>query len=91
MFDQEDIVAVLQAAKYLTGQPASFGEGDWNEDGVFSQLDLVAALQTGSYLQGPMAVRSSVRAAVVGGGAATGVTPRVEEEAIDAMFALFRI
>ena len=29
-FDQLDIVQVLQAGKYLTGQPATWGEGDWN-------------------------------------------------------------
>ena len=51
-FDQQDIVHVLQAAKYLTGEPATFEQGDWNNDGVFNQLDLVAALQTGNYLQG---------------------------------------
>jgi hypothetical protein len=57
-FDQQDIVLVLQAAKYLTGQPATFEEGDWNGDGVFDQLDIVAALQTGNYLRGPYAVQS---------------------------------
>jgi hypothetical protein len=51
-FDQLDIVQVLQAAKYLTGQPATFEQGDWNGDGVFDQLDIVAALQTGNYLRG---------------------------------------
>ena len=57
-FDQLDIVQVLQAAKYLSGQDATFGEGDWTGDGVFDQLDIVAALQTGNYLQGPYAVRA---------------------------------
>lgn len=56
-FDQLDIVQVLQAAKYLTEEPATFEEGDWNGDGVFDQLDIVAALQTGNYLQGPYAAR----------------------------------
>jgi hypothetical protein len=56
-FDQQDIVQVLQAAKYLTGQPATFEEGDGNGDGVFDQLDIVAALQTGNYLKGPYAAR----------------------------------
>ena len=51
-FDQQDIVQVLQAAKYRTGEPAMFHEGDFNGDGVFDQLDIVAALQTGNYLQG---------------------------------------
>ena len=48
-FDQEDIVQVLQAAKYLTGESATFAEGDWNVDGVFDQLDIVAALQADNY------------------------------------------
>ena len=52
-FNQLDIVQVLQAAKYLTGNPATWQGGDWNGDGVFDQLDIVAALRTGKYLQGP--------------------------------------
>lgn len=60
-FDQRDIVEVLQAGKYLTGQPATWGEGDWNGapggfagdppsgDGVFDQNDIVAALHHGFY------------------------------------------
>ena len=63
-FDQPDIVQVLQAAKYLTDKPATWGEGDWNGgpggypgeppagDGVFDQHDIVAALQGGVYLTG---------------------------------------
>jgi hypothetical protein len=61
-FDQRDIVQVLQAAKYLTGESATWGEGDWNGgpggypgepppgNGLFDQRDIVAALQTGTYL-----------------------------------------
>ena len=53
------------AAKYLTGQVATWGEGDWNGapggsqgdppagDGLFDQLDIVAALSAGVYLTGP--------------------------------------
>ena len=55
-FDQEDVVLVLQAAKYLTGEPATWRQGDWNGDSVFDQEDIVNALQTGNYLQGPYAV-----------------------------------
>jgi hypothetical protein len=65
-FDQIDLVQVQVAAKYLTGQPATWGEGDWNGapggsagdnipppgDGQFNQLDIVAALGAGKYLQG---------------------------------------
>ena len=65
--DQLDLVKALQAAKYLTGQPATWGEGDWNGapggepgrppvgDGVFNQLDIVAAQQAGLYLTGSYA------------------------------------
>jgi hypothetical protein len=63
-FDQLDLVKVQVAAKYLTGQPATWGEGDWNAapggsvgsppqgDGQFNQLDIIAALNHGLYLTG---------------------------------------
>jgi hypothetical protein len=66
-FDQADIGQVFLANKWLTGQRATWGEGDWNGapggtpgdpptgDGVFDQLDLVAALAPGHYLTGPYA------------------------------------
>ena len=66
-FDQLDIVQVQIAAKYLTGQNATWGEGDWNAapggtpgdppagNGLFDQLDIVAALANGLYLKGPYA------------------------------------
>lgn len=56
-FDQLDIVQVLMAAKYYSGQAAAWSEGDWNGDGRFDPLDIVAALQTGRYLQEPTAAR----------------------------------
>jgi hypothetical protein len=67
-FDQLDLVQVQIAAKYLTGQAATWGEGDWDGapggspgtppagDGFFNQGDVVAALTGGKYLQGPYAV-----------------------------------
>jgi hypothetical protein len=66
-FDQLDLVKVQIADKYLTGQPATWGEGDWNGapggepgtpplgDGLFNQWDIIAALQFGAYLTGPHA------------------------------------
>ena len=45
-FDQLDIVQVLQGAKYLSGKPATFEEGDWNRDGVFDQRDIIAAFSS---------------------------------------------
>lgn len=66
-FDQLDLVRVQIAAKYLTGETATWGQGDWNGapgghrgdpppgDGRFDQLDIVAALAPGHYLIGPYA------------------------------------
>ncbi len=63
-FDQLDLVRVQVAAKYLTGQLATWGQGDWNGapggnpgsppagDGLFNQRDIVAAQQAGLYLRG---------------------------------------
>jgi probable HAF family extracellular repeat protein len=68
-FDQLDLVNVLAAAKYLTGQPATWGEGDWDGapggtpgnppsgDGVFDQTDIIWALAPAHYLTGPYARR----------------------------------
>lgn len=67
-FNQFDIVQVQQAAKYLTGESATWSEGDWNGDGVFDQKDIVAAFTTGNYLQGPdatLVVKSEADPAVV--------------------------
>jgi hypothetical protein len=66
-FDQLDLVQVQIAAKYLTAQSATWGEGDWNGapggsqgsppvgDGLFNQRDIVAAQQAGIYLTGAYA------------------------------------
>ena len=68
-FDQLDLVQVQIAAKYLTGEPATWGDGDWNGgpggslddkvpppgNGQFDQLDIIAALNAGKYLTGPYA------------------------------------
>lgn len=51
-FDKDDIMLVLQAGKYGTGEQAAFRQGDWNGDGVFNSGDLVLALQEGNYGQG---------------------------------------
>ena len=72
-FDQLDLVKVQISAKYLTGQAATWGDGDWNGapggeqgsppagNGFFDQLDIIAALNNGLYLNGPYA-------AIVAGG-----------------------
>lgn len=53
-FNSSDLVAVFQAGKYETMQPATWAEGDWNGDGVFDSGDLVAAFQDGCYEDGDM-------------------------------------
>jgi hypothetical protein len=79
-FDQLDLVRVQIAGKYLTGQAATWGEGDWDGapggtpgnpppgDSRFNQLDIIAALNANSYLKGPYA------ALAPGGRAADGQT-----------------
>jgi hypothetical protein len=69
-FDQLDLVKVQIAGKYLTGQAATWGDGDWNGapggsqgnppagDGRFDQLDIIQALAPGLYLTGPYAAIS---------------------------------
>jgi hypothetical protein len=54
-FDQIDVIAVLQAAKYRTGQSATWSQGDWNGDGLFNQFDIIVSQQTQPphYLAGP--------------------------------------
>jgi hypothetical protein len=64
-FDQLDLVQVQIAAKYFTGQTATWGDGDWNGapgggpgtpppgNGLFDQFDVIAALGAGTYLTGP--------------------------------------
>jgi hypothetical protein len=93
-FDQIDLVKVQIAAKYLSGQSATWGEGDWNGgrgpqgspppgNGRFDQLDIIAALGAGVYLTGPYA-------AVAAGGAqgdgqvSIGYNPSTGEVFVDA-------
>jgi len=94
-FDQIDIVRVQITAKYLTGQAATWGEGDWNGapggqqgspptgNGLFDQLDIVAALSGGKYLTGPYAAISTGGAS---GDEQTSIVydPRTGELAVDA-------
>jgi hypothetical protein len=70
-FDQLDLVRVLANGKYLTGEAATWGEGDWEGgpggspgnppagDGLFDQDDIIAASATGHYGTGTYAAASS--------------------------------
>jgi hypothetical protein len=54
-FNQFDLIVVLQGGKYVTGQHATWREGDFNGDGLFNQGDIIVALQPNHYLAGPFA------------------------------------
>ena len=66
-FDQSDIVRVQQANKYLSGNAATWGDGDWDGgpggsqgappagNGIFDQFDIIAAQQGAIYQTGPYA------------------------------------
>ena len=63
-FDQFDLAQAQASAKYLSGLPATWGEGDWDGgpggqqgqppagNGLFDETDVVAALAPGHYLAG---------------------------------------
>lgn len=48
-FDQEDLNLVIDAAKYGTGEQATFAEGDWDGNGVFDSKDIVLAFLTNDF------------------------------------------
>ena len=52
VFDSGDLVTVFAAAKYETGQAASWGQGDWNGDQKFDSGDLVEAFSNAGYNAG---------------------------------------
>ena len=88
-FDQRDLVAVLQAGRYLTGQPATWRQGDWNGDGVFDPLDIVLAQQTSPphYLQGPFAALAATSAPSSGPDMRPTIEGGGELDVLDRLFA----
>ena len=50
--DTADIVQILAANKFETGQPATFAEGDFDFDGVFATSDIVVMLAAGLFETG---------------------------------------
>ena len=51
-FDESDFVFVMKAGKFDTGQPATWAEGDWSGDGLFTTQDFVRAFQVGAFRLG---------------------------------------
>ncbi|MCA9264879.1 MAG: lamin tail domain-containing protein, partial [Planctomycetales bacterium] len=58
-FDTFDIDRVLALGKYETGMAATFEQGDWNEDGLFTFDDIVEAFSTNTFGSGPYAAASA--------------------------------
>ncbi|MCA9213744.1 MAG: hypothetical protein KDB27_11790 [Planctomycetales bacterium] len=52
-FSSGDFVVVFTAAKYESGQSATYAEGDWNGDGFFNSGDFVTVFGDASYEKGP--------------------------------------
>ena len=65
-FNSSDFVSVFGAAKYETGEAATWSEGDWNGDGVFSSSDFVTAFTGGGYEGGPRPVAAVPEPSSVG-------------------------
>jgi hypothetical protein len=94
-FDQLDLVQVQVAGKYLTGQAATWGEGDWNGapggskgnpppgNGRFDQWDIIAALASNRYRTG---AHAAVRPSGTRGDGQTSLVynPGTGELAVDA-------
>ena len=51
-FNSSDFVQVFGAAKYETGQDATWAEGDWNGDKLFNSSDFVSAFAGAGYEKG---------------------------------------
>ena len=51
VFDDQDFVKVFISGKYLTGQEASWGSGDWDGNLLFDDQDFVTAFISGDYLK----------------------------------------
>jgi hypothetical protein len=62
VFNQLDIVQVLQAGKYShftdRDKPATWAEGDWNGYWEFGHNDIIDVLQANTYRAGPLAAKT---------------------------------
>ena len=56
--DTTDVVQMLSANLFETGQPATFEQGDFNGDGIFDTADIVAVLAENLFETGPYAAQS---------------------------------
>ena len=63
-FDSSDMMLVLAAGKFETGQAARWEEGDWDGDGLFTFDDVLAALATGTFETGAAVVPRNLAMAI---------------------------
>jgi hypothetical protein len=54
LFNSTDLINILAAGKYETGQAAVWSTGDFNADGLFGTGDLILALADGGYENGAL-------------------------------------
>ncbi len=59
-FDEADLALVAEAGKYETGDEATFEEGDWNRDEIFSTGDFVDVFRIGNYVGGQAAAVAAI-------------------------------
>jgi hypothetical protein len=55
-FNSTDLIKILQAGLYETGQPATWSTGDFDANGIFESTDLIVALTDGGYELTPTAL-----------------------------------
>ncbi|MCA9172417.1 MAG: hypothetical protein KDB23_32355, partial [Planctomycetales bacterium] len=65
-FDEADLIMAYKSGKYETGQPAGFGEGNWNLDDEFNSGDLVAGFKRG-YAPGGSNAQNELQAPTTSG------------------------
>lgn len=51
-FDVFDLLQIIVAGKFNTGEPAVWEEGDWNGDGFFDIFDILLEIKQGSFNSG---------------------------------------
>lgn len=51
--NSSDVTTAFEAAKFQTGEPASWSTGDWNGDGFFDEADMDFMLMGGAYEKVP--------------------------------------
>lgn len=59
-FSSSDFVFTFAAAKYETGEMATYAEGDWDGDMLFASGDFVAAFSQAGYEKGPRPAAAAV-------------------------------